>query len=609
MPFIADLPPSTDTLPSLWEEAQKSIPRKLTWQVSIILRTPWVAHWEIYRYNDKEEILDSLFRLYNYQTGESLQKDIIEKIEKLYQIYNTTYPTGDTLGFLWFLELQNIRELTPVIRRIQSLLSKNPETYLRENSPRIEREFWRIGAFFTNIGDGLDSENFLALLALLGNQDSASSQDRIASIIWLLPPELLSQWEHMSRDPREMRRISQIILGRAVEIVRGRFGVDIGFVSLGWVDRWDGGWIVHIPGKDGKSPNYLVIMKDSLVHAKSLSEALDMTENPVFTHYLIDAYGQIQGVIRTPRSLWTREQLFPDENILTSWLANPSLIPSWSSLEVEIRNTGERVIITHKTEKGIFARIGAWNDAFHNLQVSSSHVTIGWEYRKNENSLILHATGSVVRGEKIKRQEWIQIGAEWKNTLYKNESWKIALGENILVSAQATEGNWRQPQIGEIISRSMFQIGYILSEKTTFTLEGWNKYTWAPEDVTPNTFYKLKIGERGITNFLATPSATIGIDHRTHDGAYLSMNIGAELEKYTRSIKTSVRYLIADTEYSLRYKNTKSTNPHIPGENTLWGSISKNIGTTRLGAYIEKSNFYPGKWIVGWINISFPLGK
>ncbi len=551
MPFI-DIPQvDPNQLPSLWA------PPPLTQSISSRVNSVTIGYTvqvkipdgNTYHYRNTDEILHSLIYAYENISRWSLSKEERALLEKVWIQYTssrwTTLSLTDILRFLSTSEDARMNEISNVIG---NSISTDPQNLYLLLSESLSREAGRFRWFLTDLIGKIPPKELSNLILIIGWLDR--TQD-ISGIMASLTPEQRAEITEIMKDPRSRRVFLQDVVLRMTHLIYRETGVRIDAISFGWREHGDGGMIISIPGKAGK-PIFLIITKHHTTVAETATEALDTlsmaNKSPVFTHYLIDASGKILWQIETPLSVWTRDQIFPTAELMERWTRNPSLIPTGVSLDISLFNHRNKVTLTQKTKNGWFAQLGISEGNIWGIRANTSFANFGWQYKSQENTLTLHTSASSTNFDPrgFRDVEGLSFGANWYNSLGKVGSITLSSSGSAYISAQATEWNWRNPQIGEWVIKNSVHANSQISPHTTISTSIGSKYNWAPWNVTPNTFDHIQISDRDLWRALSSTEYGFQVAHILQNGEKIDGNIHYEIWPLAKKIQGQVSYTLAD---------------------------------------------------------------
>lgn len=553
-----------------WTQVAKILSWSITLWAEIRLVLP---DGTLYSFGNHKEVLASLLRVYHDTTGTALDPAIVRLLEEKWEEYRVSgkpvFSFAEIIGFFratWDTRLERF------LRQIESA-SSNPQALLSLSTESMSREAERFRRFLSRLLGQINPEELANILSLIGTIKSPADLQNIQS---RLTPEQRAELGEIMKDPRSRRLFFQDVVLRMTDLIYRETWVRIDAVSFGGTRHGDGGAVVSLPGKGGK-PTYLIVTKHDITVAPTLESALDTLslsrKSLVFTHYLINAKWEILGQIETPLSLWMRAKIFPTEHLIEEWAKNPEKIPEWWSIDIRIINTGAKVSLTHKTKNNWFTQVGISLDEVLWVKSTTTSVTTGWQYRSESNTLTVHASASKTGYDTpwFRDTEIFSLWANWYNTLIKKWGFSLTSWGSTHILAQATTWNWRNPQTGEWKIASELRASYDWGN-TKFGSLIRSEYRWAPTDVTPNTFYKLSLHERGLYRFLPTNTYALDVSHILENSAKIWGNASVSIGPLMNTVRWDISYGLGNMHINLWGEKTISKNPFItPGTRVEWG--------------------------------------
>jgi hypothetical protein len=276
--------------------------------------------------------------------------------------------------------------------------------------------------------------------------------------------------------------------------IAGRFGVDIGFVSVG-SEKWaDGRMIVRL--QDG---NYALIWRDGLSFGGNIRTLLDResitTGRIVVKHYLTNLRWDIIGVINTPLTEYVSGQVQRTEDY-RAWLMNPRMIPEWVSIELTATNTQKWITLTNKVWRNWYIEYGLSEKDIYGLAITIHRITAGYTYDNNRfDAQISHA--SIATSVWSPGSHTLALSL-WVKLLKFNIGWcDVTTGTRMNALWQKTDGNNKKHlDTVSVTLDSGGKIDCLLSDKSNIHVWAYRSYHWAP------TGLFFEGSERDLKNFV-----------------------------------------------------------------------------------------------------------
>lgn len=459
-----------------------------------------------------------------------------------------------------------------------------------------------------------NKQKFWQDLALLLINKVSSGTNSFTDFSHINPKSLVDEAILIRQDPKQRRWVAQGALSGTFNLLR-KAGIEPGITSVWGTNRADGAFVFKVPAGLNQSSPYIILWQWNSVTSTSLQEWLDQYAlkilRPVFTQYLVNPNGEIEGEVRTHLTDWTEKILFPSNALLRDWIYQPDLLPKNAEILLYSRNGGSGVTLTKMTPKWWFLSMGINQETYKGIEAKAEHFTLWYLDTSGDLRGNIALTGSQVQfshGDPDQKttNTGVSIVGNWEWRVIQYGQLKVGTRGHLNISAQTGE-KWTidYTQTARIWLDTHHFLQYQLSPKLQGEIWFWYDRLWSP-NLFPNTFYKLSNSERHLTRFQTWMNINAGLRYKI-PGGEISTTIWKQTGHIMDTTIARVDYALAQYRIEYIQKHWKSKHPLLDDQRSEWITLhhqSHGIGI-QWWMHISKIWGIQNKEIHLWGSVQF----